>query len=313
MTAKGERPSLAAEALSSLSTSLSIRAATPTAPFRSRLAGTFGPYALTIYVAAQPADLTRVQRRTAGTLDSVRAGHLADHERVRNARLPPLIDRKAAILVLRAQGDLQGLFPQVDPVLAVNLNRGPVHVLQPLDRQRLHRAGLLQILQGLALQAGQGKCLPSWHGHLAREFQGRLGPVMLFLKGLRHGRDAHATRVIAEIHEHPPAVLGLVEYQHVDERRLVAFNPLWVKWPLVALQEDRAGHAAHGWEETAQEVPLIRAVRGGAENPRHDLHVRARDVPAELDVARPNCDSVKFSAASPAFSASPCKPTCPAG
>ncbi len=58
---------------------------------------------------AEAAHLAGVQGGPAGTVDAVRSVHLADREQVAKVHgLPPVVCRQAAVVVLRADGDLQG-------------------------------------------------------------------------------------------------------------------------------------------------------------------------------------------------------------
>ena len=89
-----------------------------------------------------------------------------------------------------------------------------------------------------------------------------------------------------KIHENAAALPGFVEHQHVDQRRLQVFDPLRIERPLIALQKYIAGHLPHGGKHFGQKLALVRAVGIGAVDARDDLHVCARNVPAEFDAGQ---------------------------
>ena len=113
--------------------------------------------------------------------------HFADDKRPRNTRFPPVIDGKAAVIVLGTDGDFERLFVQIDAVLLVDLHGGRIHVGQALDGGLLQRSGVPEVLERLRLQLVDVERL--------------------------HGPRADG--VLAEVQEDPPALLILVEDEDV--------------------------------------------------------------------------------------------------
>ena len=69
--------------------------------------------------------------------DAKGPGGLPGHVQAGQGALPVGVHRQAAVVVLGAQGDLQGLLPQVDAVGGVQLDGIGIHVGQPLDGRGL--------------------------------------------------------------------------------------------------------------------------------------------------------------------------------
>jgi len=67
---------------------------------------------------------------------------------------------------------------------------------------------------------------------------------------------------------------------------LQIFDLLRVERPLISLEEDSGRHRFHGREEIDEKIVRLLALGVCAEEARDGLHVRSRDVPAELDAGQ---------------------------
>ena len=199
-------------------------------------------------------DLPGVEGAPAGSDNTVRAVDFADGEEPADVfGFPPDIPGEAAVVVLGADRDLQQLRREIDTVTMVKFQRRGVEATETLERRRRPRARILQVVARLRRQGGK--------------FQiGGVGAV---------------------VEKHPAAALRRFAVdENVDQRRTRHMPRR--KRPLVAFQEDRIVHRRRRGEVFAQKFALVRhPVRRGRHEAREDLHVTARDVPAELGRRQP--------------------------
>ena len=96
--------------------------------------------------------------------------------------------------------------------------------------------------------------------------------------------EAESFRIAAKVEKHASAFEHRFDVdEDVDDRR-PADHLAAVERPLVALEKDAGAHFARGVEIVGQELTCVRGAVGvRADEPRHHLHVGARDVPAKLD------------------------------
>ena len=92
--------------------------------------------------------------------DAKGPGGLPGHVQAGQGALPVGVHRQAAVVVLGAQRNLQGLLPQVDAVGGVQLDGIGIHVGQPLDGRGLAGPRALQVFPGLVGERGKALLQP---------------------------------------------------------------------------------------------------------------------------------------------------------
>ena len=191
------------------------------------------------------ADLAGVERRAARARGAKRARALARGVEALDAGLPVRVHGQAAVVVLRADGDLQPVTRKVDAVAAVKGDGLRVHAAQPLDGRGRERAGALQVLP----------------------------------RRRAHGLGGEPRGVLRVVQIHAPAqLLRLAVNRKVHLGGLRRAGA--VKGPLVPLAEDHAQGARRAAQRPGQELPL-HALRVHGDIARQDLLIAAREVPAE--------------------------------
>ncbi|MNE55457.1 hypothetical protein D3C80_1502920 [compost metagenome] len=114
---------------------------------------------------------------------------LADRIAARQVGPPPGIDHDAAVHVLVVHRKFQRLAGDVDLVAPVEFDRERVHMLQPVDRPFLHRAGVFDVAADVCVETVKAE----------RKIAG------------------HRQRIAIEVHKDPPPGRRLAEDRKVDQ------------------------------------------------------------------------------------------------
>ena len=171
---------------------------------------------------------------------------LADREQALDVRLPPAVDAQTAVVVLGAECNFQRLGVEIHTLIAVEINRGLVHMRQPLNGCAEACPRTFQVLPRLRQQSVIGENAPH--------------------------------RVFAVVQVHLAAFTGLQVDKDINDGAAVS-NLADVKRPLVALQEQLAQHIVGIGEEVHQELFFIAAVYCSRVNARQHLHIGTRHIP----------------------------------
>ena len=151
--------------------------------------------------------------------------------------------------MLHAQGDLEGLRPQIHAVIHVEIHSGLIHLQQAVNGLAEASAGVVQV----------GVCLG-----------GQAGKVDFALAG-----------VLPEVQEYPAARQHFLQHQQVNPGGAIP-GFAHVEGPLIALEEHHREHLAHISQAQMEEFAGVIALRVGGDEPGQGLHVGAGDVPSGL-------------------------------
>ncbi len=198
------------------------------------------------------ADLRGVEGAAAWS-DAMGAGDFADGEEVRDGGFPPEVGGDAAVAVLGADGDFEGL-PEVDAVFGVEVDALLVHVLESSVGRVLGGSGALEVVLGLGEEGVEAE-------------------------GLHVGCGGW---VVGEVEEDASSGGDFVVDGDVDDGGAAVLGSGGVEGPLVSLEEDAGGEVRHVIEVVVEEVSAVGvSVGGGREVVGDDLLVGAGEVPAE--------------------------------